>query len=152
MFKRKTNEINELVKYKARLCAQGFSQVEGKDYSETYAPTGRLTALRVCLGISASEDFEVIQMDAVGAFLNGIPDEVLYIKPPKGYTCQKQGANIVLKLNKSLYGLKQSPRCWYLQLSEFFALFNPVQTFESGSLFLHQLRQILEVRRVRTCR
>ena len=59
-------------------------------------------------------------MDAVGAFLNGIPDEILHIKPPRGYTCKKKGKNIVLKLKKSLYGLKQSPRCWYKQLKDFF--------------------------------
>lgn len=63
-------------------------------------------------------------MDAVGAFLNGIPDETLYIHPPKGYKCKLTGTNIVLKLKKSLYGLKQSPRCWYSQLKEFFVSIN----------------------------
>lgn len=120
VYKRKTGASNELIKYKARLCAQGFSQMEGIDYSKTYAPTGRLATLRTCLAISAEEDFEIIQMDAVGAFLNGVPDETLYIKPPNGYNCQKLCKNIVLKLNKSLYGLKQSPRCWYNQLKDFF--------------------------------
>lgn len=120
VFKRKTNENGDLIKYKARLCAQGFSQIEGIDYSEAYAPTGRLATLRVSLGISAHEDLEVVQMDAVGAFLNGVPDEILYIKPPKGYECKKKGQNIVLRLNKSLYGLKKSPRCWYRQLKDFF--------------------------------
>lgn len=119
-FRRKVNLESELLKYKARLCAQGFSQIEGVDYHETYAPTGRLTTLRTMLSISATEDFEIQQMDAVGAFLNGIPDEVLYIRPPKGYSCKTIGKNIVLQLNKSLYGLKQSPRCWYNQLKEFF--------------------------------
>lgn len=124
VYKRKTNAENQLIKHKARLCAQGFSQVEGVDYSETYAPTGRLATLRTCLSICATEDFEVVQMDAVGAFLNGVPDEVLFIKPPKGYTCKKKGVNIVLKLKKSLYGLKQSPRCWYKQLKDFFTSIN----------------------------
>lgn len=59
-------------------------------------------------------------MDAVGAFLNGIPKEVLYIKLPQGYTPKSDHPDIVLKLNKSLYGLKQSPLCWYTQLLEFF--------------------------------
>lgn len=76
VYKRKTNAVNELIKYKARLCAQGFSQVEGVYYEETYAPTGRLSTLRTCLAISATKDFEIIQMDAVGAFLNGVPDKV----------------------------------------------------------------------------
>lgn len=63
-------------------------------------------------------------MDAVGAFLNGVPDETLYIKIPKGYTQKTALPNAVLKLKKSLYGLKQSPRCWYKQLSEFFSSIN----------------------------
>lgn len=88
VFKRKTGAANELLKYKARVCAQGFSQIEGVDYSETYAPTGRLAALKTLLSISADEDYEVIQMDAVGAFLNGIPDKTLYIRPPEGYVCK----------------------------------------------------------------
>lgn len=124
VFKRKTDSMGALIKYKARLCAQGFSKLEGIDYSDTYAPTGRLASLRTCLSISATEDYKVIQMDAAGAFLNGVPDEILYVKPPKGYTCRKTGQNIVLKLKKSLYGLKQSPRCWYTQLKEFFLSIN----------------------------
>lgn len=124
VYKRKTGATNELIKYKARLCAQGFSQIEGIDYSETYAPTGRLATLRTCLSICAREGLEVVQMDAVGAFLNGVPDETLYIRPPKGYKCKLKGENVVLKLNKSLYGLKQSPRCWYNQLKEFFTSVN----------------------------
>lgn len=87
VYKRKTGPSGELIKYKSRLCAQGFSQVEGVDYLETYAPTGRLSTLRTALSISAEEDLEIIQMDAVGAFLNGIPDKTLYIKVPKGYVC-----------------------------------------------------------------
>lgn len=63
-------------------------------------------------------------MEAVGAFLKGVPDETLYIKIPKGYTRKTTLPNAVLKLKKSLYGLKQSPRCWYKQLSEFFDSIN----------------------------
>lgn len=109
-----------MLKYQSRLCAQGFIQIEGVNYNETYAPTGRCATLQTAVGISATGDFEVVQMDAIGVFLNGIPDKVLYIKPPKGYKCQTSGNNIVLRLNKPLYGLKQSPRCWHKQLCEFF--------------------------------
>lgn len=102
VYKRKTDPSGELVKYKARLCSQGFSQIEGIDYGETFAPTGRLATLRTALVLSAFKDLEIIQMNAVGAFLNGI-HELLYIKPPQGYNCKKSGENIVLRLNKSLY-------------------------------------------------
>lgn len=113
VYKRKTGPSGELVKYKPRLCAQGFSQIEGIDYLETYASTGRLATLRNALSISATEDLEIVQMDAVGALLNGIADEVLYIKIPQGYVCKRSGKNLVLRLKKSLYGLKQLQRCWY---------------------------------------
>lgn len=67
VFKRKTGLSGELLKYKARLCAQGYSQIKGVDYLETYAPTGRLTTLQTALSASAMQDLEVIQMDSVGA-------------------------------------------------------------------------------------
>lgn len=120
-FKRKTNQDNVLIKYKSRLCAQGYSQREGIDYNDTYSPTGRLATLRTLLSIGATEDFDVEHMDAVGAFLNGVPKEVLYIKIPQGYKPKNNNPDVVLKLNKSLYGLKQSPLCWYTQLLEFFS-------------------------------
>lgn len=63
-------------------------------------------------------------MDAVGDFLNGIPDEVLYINSPKGYIRENNSKDIVLQLNKSLHGLKQLLRCWYRQLSDFFKSIN----------------------------
>lgn len=63
-------------------------------------------------------------MDAVGDFLNGIPKEVPYIKIPQGYKPKSDNPNIVLKPNKSLYGLKQSPLCWYTQLLKFFPSIN----------------------------
>ena len=109
-----------MIKYKARLCAQGFSQIPGQDYNETYAPTGRLTSMRTALSICGSENLETLVMDAVGAFLNGIPDEVLFIRIPLGYQCKTKGKNTVLQLNRLLYGLKQSPRCWYTMVKEFF--------------------------------
>ena len=77
VFERRTGPTGELLKFKARLCAQGFSQIEGVDYSDTFAPTGRLSSLGTCLSISATEELEVIQMDAVGAFLKGVPEETL---------------------------------------------------------------------------
>lgn len=119
-FRRKTGANGELIKYKARLCAQGFSQIPGLDYNETYAPTGRLTSMRTALSICGSEGLETQVMDAVGAFLNGIPEETLFIRVPLGYRCKKGGKNIVLRLNRSLYGLKQSPRCWYNLVTDFF--------------------------------
>lgn len=135
-FRRKTNQDGELIKYKSRLCAQGYAQREGIDYHDTYSPTGRLSTLRTILSIGATEDFDVEHMDAVGAFLNGVPKEVLYIKIPQGYKPKSGLPNTVLKLNKSLYGLKQSPLCWYIQLLEFFSSINFIPSTADPCFFV----------------
>lgn len=135
-FRQKTNEDNVVTKYKARLCAQGFSQIPGLDYNKTYAPTGRAASMRLALSVCGTEDLEVRLMDAVGAFLNGIPEEVLYIKIPQGYTPSLTGKNIVLLLNCSLYGLKQSSRCWYNMVKEYFTTINFTPSQSDPCLFI----------------
>lgn len=116
VYKRETNAAGKLIKYKLWLCAQWFSQVEGINYSESYGPKGRPATLRTCLSICATKDFEVIQMDALGAFLNGIPDKTLYIRPPKGYTCKSGNVNTVLKLTNHCVDLRSpcaaGPNSW----------------------------------------
>ncbi|KAI7956145.1 hypothetical protein MJO29_007544 [Puccinia striiformis f. sp. tritici] len=114
VFRRKTDQDGNLTKFKARLCVRGFLQKEGRDYTDVFSPTGRLTSLRILLTLCALNNFEVHQMDVKCAFLNGKPEEVLYIKVPQGLNGE-QGT--VLKLNKSLYGLKQSPQCWHHALT-----------------------------------
>jgi len=114
VFRRKTDQDRNLTKFKARLCVRGFLQKEGRDYTDVFSPTGRLTSLRILLTLCAINNFEVHQMDVKCAFLNGKPDEDLYIKIPQGLNGEP---GTVLKLNKSLYGLKQSPRCWHHALT-----------------------------------
>ena len=114
VFKRKTDQDGNLTKYKARLCVRGFSQREGIDYSDVFSPTGRLTSLRIMLTLCALNQFEVHQMDVRCAFLNGTPEEDLYVYAPLGL---KAPPKTVLRLHKALYGLKQSPRCWHKALT-----------------------------------
>ncbi|MBW0463109.1 hypothetical protein O181_002824 [Austropuccinia psidii MF-1] len=113
VFKRKTDANGNLTKYKARLCVRGFNQREGIDYNDVFSPTGRLASLRLLLTLAHQHGFQVKQIDVQCAFLNGIPNKPLYIFHPDGYN---KGSKI-LKLNKSLYGLKQSPRCWHNALN-----------------------------------
>lgn len=137
VFKRKYNADGDLLKFKARLCVRGFRQIEGIDYNDTFAPTGRLVTLRVLLGMAAALDFEIEQMDVRCAFLNGIPDEDIFIKVPEGVNIDVPPGH-GLKLQKSLYGLKQSPRCWYQSLKEFFASVNFIPSVSDACLFIHQ--------------
>jgi hypothetical protein len=71
-FKNKQGEDGEIVRNKARLIAQGYSQVEGLDFGETFAPIARLEAIRNFLAFAASKGFKLYQMDVKSAFLNGV--------------------------------------------------------------------------------
>jgi hypothetical protein len=71
-FKNKQGEDGEIVRNKARLVAQGFSQVEGLDFGETFAPIARLEAIRILLAFVASKGFKLCQIDVKSAFLNGV--------------------------------------------------------------------------------
>ncbi|MBW0502339.1 hypothetical protein O181_042054 [Austropuccinia psidii MF-1] len=102
-----------MTKYKARLCVRGFNQKEGLDYDDVFSPTGRLASLRLLLMLSHQHRFQIDQMDVQCAFLNGIPNKTLYIFCPDG--CKEESK--ILKLNKSLYWLKQSPRFWHNALN-----------------------------------
>jgi hypothetical protein len=120
VFKTKVNAQGEIVKYRSRIVAQGFTQVEGVDYDDTFSPVARLTSLRVLLTLVATEDLELHQMDADTAFLNATLKEMIYMKFPAGYKQQDRSAT-GLQLIRALYGLKQSPREWWYLLSEHLA-------------------------------
>ncbi|KAI7946129.1 hypothetical protein MJO29_012517 [Puccinia striiformis f. sp. tritici] len=137
VFRQKFDADGELLKYKARLCVRGFRQIEGCDYNGTFAPTGRVATLRLLFGIAASRDWDIQQMDVKCAFLNGIPDEDIFIKVPDGVDINLPPGH-GLKLEKSLYGLKQSPRCWYQALKEFFVSINFQPASTDPCLFIHQ--------------
>lgn len=108
LFKIKHGANGEIEKYKARLVAKGFSQRQGFDYNETYVPVAKLTTLRTMLSIANQEKLMIHQMDVKAAFLNGNLDEEIFMNQPEGFTT----GNLVCKLNKSIYGLKQASRMW----------------------------------------
>lgn len=124
VFKTKLRPDRSLLKHMARLCAQGFAQIAGIDFNETYAPTGSKAGLRLLLAIAAAEDLDIESMDAIAAFLNGVPDEEIYLNIPEGLEISNRTDRTVLKVNRSIYGLKQSPRCWYREITTFFLSLN----------------------------
>ena len=101
-----------MVKNKARLVTQGYSQEEGIDYTETFAPVARLEAKRMLLSFAAHHKIVLYQMDVKSAFLNGFINEEVYVKQPLGFE-DVQFPEQVFKLKKAIYGLKQTPRAWY---------------------------------------
>jgi hypothetical protein len=80
VFKNKQREDGEVVWNKARLVAQGYSQVEGLNFGETFAPVARLEAIRILLVFTVSKGFKLYQMDVKSAFLNGVIQEEVYVR------------------------------------------------------------------------
>ncbi|KAK2066939.1 hypothetical protein P8C59_000717 [Phyllachora maydis] len=128
VLKVKKDAKNRPIKYKSRLVARGFMQVEGLDYTITYASTSIPPTWRILLAIGAVLDWEIEQADFLGVFLNSALREEIYIEIPEGLLdlaasnkaiyklLLKYGYNPstpnIIKLSKALYGLKQSPREW----------------------------------------
>ena len=109
---------NRSEQFKARYVAKGFSQVEGVDYHETFAPTAKMTSIRTMVNVVAQHDMVVHQLDVKSAYLHAPIDCELYLEPPQGFR-EGNDDKAVWKLKKSIYGLKQSGRNWNLMLHEY---------------------------------
>nr|GEZ25883.1 hypothetical protein [Tanacetum cinerariifolium] len=118
IFKNKKDESSLVIQNKARVVAVGYSQQEGIDYDEMFAPVARIEAIRFFLAYAAHKDFTVYQMDVKTAFLNGLLKEEVYVGQPLGFV-SKQYPDHVYALDKALYGFKQAPRAWYDVFSQF---------------------------------
>ena len=105
VFTVKYNSDENVVRYKARLVTQGYSQTYGIDYEETFAPVAKLNSIRVLLSIAVNLDQELFQFDIKNAFLNGELEEEVYMKIPPEFE-KEERIGKVCKLHKSLYGLK----------------------------------------------
>ena len=113
VFKRKRDQNGQVVRYKARFVAQGFSQEPGKDFFDTYAPVAKMSSIRTILAIAALEDWELQNMDVNTAFLQSPVDEEIYVKQPQGFEeLGPMGVMLVCRMLKSLYGLRQASRNW----------------------------------------
>ena len=117
IFRIKRDAAGNIKTWKARLVAKGYSQVEGLDFSETFAPVAKFTSIRIILTLAAAHGWECHHMDVKTAFLNGELEEEIYMEQPEGFV--KVGEeHLVCKLVKSLYGLKQAPRAWNKKLHQ----------------------------------
>jgi Reverse transcriptase (RNA-dependent DNA polymerase) len=117
VFRAKKDAAGNIVRYKARLVAQGFSQVPGVNYFDMFAPVAKLASIRMVLALAAANDMELHQIDIKGAYLNGelTDKETIYMSQPPGYPVPSSSGKVCL-LQKTLYGLKQSGRRWYQKL------------------------------------
>jgi hypothetical protein len=117
VFKRKRDQFGNVVKYKARLTPQGCFQHFGVDYADTYAPVARMCTLRYVLALATLLGLQTSSCDFTNAFLNAELKEDVYINAPPGQPPLPNG--YVYKLQRALYGLKQSPREWNITLNKF---------------------------------
>ena len=114
VYKTKRDSKGKVEKFKARLVAKGFTQREGVDYEATFSPISSKDSFRVIMALVAHFDMELHQMDVKTAFLNGDLNEEVYMLQPEGFVANDSG-KLVCRLKKSIYGLKQASRQWYLK-------------------------------------
>ena len=105
-------------KYKACFMEKGFSQKEGIDYEETFAPVARYSSIRTIISLAAEMGWRVHQMDVKTAFLNGVIEEEVHIEQPEGFDVENRETH-VCRLHRALYGLKQAPRAWYSRIDSY---------------------------------
>ena len=134
VFSIKHKADGSIERYKARLVAKGYTQTYGIDYQETFSPVAKLNTVRVLLSVAANLDWPLHQFDVKNAFLHGDLKEEVYMDIPPGYMSSSTG--IVCRLQRALYGLKQSPRAWFGRFSMAMRKYGFQQSNSDHTLFL----------------
>ncbi|KAA3471001.1 Retrovirus-related Pol polyprotein from transposon TNT 1-94 [Gossypium australe] len=120
IFKLKRNVDGSVARYKGRLVVKSYLQEAGIDFHETFSPVVKPTIIRVVLAITVSLGWSLRQVDVNNAFLNGdLSEEIYMVQPPCFEQSRTNGQQLVCKLGKVLYSLKQAPRAWFHKLREF---------------------------------
>ncbi|GJT10753.1 putative ribonuclease H-like domain-containing protein [Tanacetum coccineum] len=135
VFRNKKDEMGIVIRNKARLVTQGYTQEEGIDYDEVFAPVARIEAIRLFLAYASFKDFVVYQMDVKSAFLYGKFEEEVYVCQPPGFE-DPDFPNRVYMVKKALYRLDQAPRAWYETLKELCIAFEKLmhEKFQMSSM------------------
>jgi hypothetical protein len=118
VFRNKRDKQGVIKRNKARLVAKGYSQVEGLDFDETFAPVARFELIHMLLAYATHHGFKLYQLDVKSAFLNSLIKEEVYVEQSPNFKSEEY-PNRVYKLYKALYRLKQAPKVWYECLRDF---------------------------------
>ncbi len=118
VYKVKHNADGSVSKYKARLVAKGYAQTYGMDYEETYSPVAKMTTIRAIIAMAIAKGWSLHQMDVKNVFLHGDLQEEVYMEQPPCYVDQTH-PNLVCRLKKTLYDLKQAPKAWSDKIGQY---------------------------------
>jgi hypothetical protein len=140
VFTYKEDADGYITKFKARLCVRGDLQL-GVHKRDVYAITATFRTFRLLMALVAAFDLEVIHLDAVNAFVNADVDEEVYITMPEGYKEGKK--DVVLKLQKALYGLRKSPKLWFIEISATLHRLGLKPVPDEPCLFVHPTKPIM---------
>ncbi|GMP58681.1 hypothetical protein CsSME_00022264 [Camellia sinensis var. sinensis] len=134
VYRIKKNSDGTIARYKARLVAKGFFKLKGVDYHETFSPVVKQPTIKILLCLALHFDWPIKQLDIFSAFLRGVLEEV-YMVQPQGFVHSNQ-PQLVCKLHKAHYGLKQAPGGWFSIFSNFLLTHQFVQSHCDSSLFI----------------
>ncbi|GJS81629.1 integrase [Tanacetum coccineum] len=143
VYKIKFKPNGEVERYKARLVAKGFTQREGVDYHDMFAPVAKLVTLRTQLAIAVKRRWGIEQLDVNNAFLHGDLEEEVYMKIPQGFSTKDETR--VCKLKRSIYGLKQASRNWYHKFTKSLVGLSIEVARTSEGLVLSQHKYTLDI-------
>jgi hypothetical protein len=134
VFTHKLHADGSFDRYKARWVLWGFTQHPGVDYDETFSPVVKPATVHTMLAIAVSHDWPVQQLDVKNVFLHDTLSETIFYSQPTGFA-DSAHPNLVCRLHKSLYGLKQVPRAWYRQFATYLLSLGFVEAADT-SLFI----------------